>query len=104
MSALQSYLRTFEGLPEPILVAAGGDASPLALTCYTLVTITDEFLASAQQHGTARRSVDAKELFLCLLGIAWVSDLGEEGGVSPRALSNILLNGCLSPERKAALP
>lgn len=97
MSALQDYLRTFEGLPEPVLVAVEGNGSPLTLTCNAMVEITDRFLAKAQEGGTARLTVNARELFLCALGTAWVSDLAERGGIMPSALNDILIGGYLGP-------
>ncbi|MDQ0391354.1 TetR/AcrR family transcriptional regulator [Labrys monachus] len=95
LTALQDYLRTFNGLPAPVLAAVKERASPLALSCDTLVTITGEFLARAQSHGHARRSVTANELFLGALGIAWVLDKADAYGTTRRALEAVFAHGYL---------
>jgi AcrR family transcriptional regulator len=93
LAALQDYLRTFNGLPEPVLSALKDRSSPLALPCDVLVQITREFLDRAQQHGRARPSVTANELFLSTLGVAWV--LGRTGtdGAAAQGLNRILSDG-----------
>ena len=93
LAALQDYLRTFNGLPEPVLSALKDRASPLALPCDALVQITREFLSRAQQHGGARASVTADELFLSTLGVAWV--LGRTGtdAAAAQGLNRILADG-----------
>lgn len=95
LGALQDYLRTFNGLPAPVLAAVKQQASPLALSCEALVSITGEFLARAQHHGRARASVTANELFLAALGIAWVLDRAEACGTTRQALEKVLAHGYL---------
>lgn len=96
LEALQDYLRTFNGLPAPVLAAVKERASPLAFSCDTLISITGEFLARAQEHGRARASVTANDLFLSALGIAWVLNRAEICGASPRALNDIFSRGYLN--------
>jgi AcrR family transcriptional regulator len=95
LEALQDYLRTFNGLPAPVLAAVKERASPLALSCQTLVSITAEFLEQAQRDGHARRQVTANDLFLAAIGIAWVLNRAEACGTSPSALNEIFAQGYL---------
>lgn len=95
LGALQDYLRTFNGLPAPVLAAIEQRASPLALSCETLGSITGEFLSRAQQHGHARASVTANELFLSALGMAWVLNRAEACGTTRQALEQVLAHGYL---------
>jgi AcrR family transcriptional regulator len=95
LEALQDYLRTFNGLPAPVLAAIKEQASPLAVSCETLVSITREFLERAQDHGRARRSVTASDLFLGALGIAWVLDRVDAYGTTRQALETIFSRGYL---------
>jgi AcrR family transcriptional regulator len=95
LQALQDYLRTFNGLPAPVLAAVKEQASPLALSCDALVSITAEFLARAQRNGHARASVTANDLFLGAIGIAWVLNRADACGTSPDALNAIFAHGYL---------
>ena len=95
LEALQDYLRTFNGLPAPVLAAVKEQASPLALSCDTLVSITAEFLARAQRDGHARRSITANDLFLSTLGVAWVLNRAETCGTKAKALNAIFAHGYL---------
>jgi AcrR family transcriptional regulator len=98
LEALQDYLRTFNGLPAPVLAAIKQQASPLAVSCETLVSITREFLERAQDHGRARRSVTASDLFLGALGIAWVLDRVDAYGTTRQALETIFSHGYLDDD------
>ncbi|MBU2147004.1 MAG: TetR/AcrR family transcriptional regulator; helix-turn-helix transcriptional regulator [Alphaproteobacteria bacterium] len=95
LQALQDYLRTFNGLPAPVLAAVKEQASPLALSCDTLVSITAEFLERAQREGNARATVTANDLFLGALGIAWVLNRADTCGTSLEALNTIFAHGYL---------
>jgi AcrR family transcriptional regulator len=95
LEALQDYLRTFNGLPVPVLAAIKEQASPLTVSCETLVLITGEFLERAQDHGRARRSVTANDLFLGTLGIAWVLNRVDAYGTTRQALETIFSRGYL---------
>jgi AcrR family transcriptional regulator len=99
LQALQDYLRTFNGLPAPVLAAVKERASPLALSCDTLVSITAEFLARSQEHGHARASVTANDLFLGAIGIAWVLNRADACGTSPKALNEIFAHGYQTAKR-----
>lgn len=96
LAALQVYLRTFNGLPEPVLAAVKQRASPLALSCDELVSITGEFLVQAQQYGQARVSITANDLFLSTLSLAWVLNRAESCGASSAGLNAILAHGYLA--------
>lgn len=96
MAALRDYLGAFNGLPQPFIEAFKADTSPLAVTCRTLIEITDEFLTRAQMAGVARRSVSAPALFLSALGSAFVHDKAGEYGTSPALIEEILALGYLT--------
>jgi len=96
LSALQDYLRTFDGLPSPVLAAVKELESPLCLSCTSLVTLTGEFLARAQRDGHARTSVTADELFLSALGIAWVLNRASACGMTREGLEKVLAHGYLT--------
>jgi AcrR family transcriptional regulator len=100
LQALQDYLRTFNGLTAPVLAAVKEQASPLSLSCDTLVAITGEFLERAQRDGHARASVTANDLFLTAIGVAWVLNRADVCGTSPEGLNAIFAHGYLekSPE------
>lgn len=96
LEALQAYLRTFNGLPDPVLAAVKEQASPLSLSCDRLVSITGEFLTRAQREGLARPSVTANDLFLAAIGIAWVLNRADACGIGPAGLNAILSHGYLA--------
>ena len=96
LGALQDYLRTFNGLPAPVLAAVKEQGSPLCLSCNSLVSLTGEFLDRAQRDGHARASVTANELFLSVLGIAWVLNRAEACGTTRQALEKVLAHGYLA--------
>jgi hypothetical protein len=73
--------------------------SPLCLSCNSLVSLTGEFLDRAQQSGHARASVTANELFLSVLGIAWVLNRAEACGTTRQALEKVLAHGYLASDR-----
>lgn len=101
LGALQDYLRTFNGLPAPVLAAIKEQASPLAVSCQNLLAITGRFLAQAQEHGRARPSVTANDLFLGALGMAWVSDQIDAYGTTREALETLFAHGYLSRPHSA---
>lgn len=96
MRALKDYLGAFNGLPQPFIDAFEAQASPLAVTCRTLIAITGEFLARAQAEGAARQSVTAPALFLSVVGSAFVHDKAGEYGTTPEQIEEILAFGYLS--------
>lgn len=85
MTALKDYLNAFNGLPRPFIDAFEAQASPLTVTCRTLVAVTGEFLSRAQAEGAARQSVSAPALFLSALGAGqglrlWHNPGADRGG------------------------
>lgn len=95
MQALRDYLSAFNGLPQPFIDAFEAQASPLSITCRTLVAITGEFLSRAQTEGAARQSVSAPALFLSAVGSAFVHDKACEYGTTTEQIEEILTFGYL---------
>lgn len=104
MAALKSYLSAFSGLPRSLINAFEAQASPLAVTCRTLISITEEFLTSAQAEGAARSSVSAPALFLSALGAAFVHDKADDYGTTPERIEEILALGYLVEGSAADTP
>jgi len=96
MAALRGYLGAFNGLPQPFIEAFEAQASPLAVTCRTLITITGEFLSRAQAEGAARKSVSAPALFLSAVGAAFVEDRVADYGTTPELIEEIQAIGYLT--------
>lgn len=94
MTALKDYLSAFNGLP--FIEAFEARASPLAVTCRTLVMVTGEFLWRAQAEGAARPSVSAPALFLSVLGAAFVHGQAGEFGAAPEQIEEVLTFGYLT--------
>lgn len=101
LRALQDYLCTYDGLPAPVLSAIKEDASRLALSCETLMTLTGEFLSRAQQEGRARATIKPDDLFLSVLGVAWVVNRAELDSTQKEALGAIMADGYRERERMA---
>lgn len=93
LAALEDYLRSFNGLPAPVLDAVKEQGSPLCLSCTSLVALTGDFLTRAQQAGAARAGVTAQELFLGALALAWVLDRAEACGATRAGLERLLAHG-----------
>jgi AcrR family transcriptional regulator len=104
MAALTSYLSAFSGLPRSLINAFEAQASPLAVTCRTLISITEEFLTRAQAEGVARSSVSAPALFLSALGAAFVHDKVGDYGTTPEKIEEILAFGYLLEGSAADTP
>lgn len=98
LEGLQSYLRSFNGLPDPVLSAIRQHESPLTLSCDRLVSITAEFLSRAQNDGHARASVTANDLFFAALSIAWVLNRTNACGISSERLNAILSHGYMGKD------
>jgi AcrR family transcriptional regulator len=96
MLALADYLNAFNGLPKPFIDAFEAQASPLALTCRSLVEITGEFLARAQAEGAARATVSAPTLFLSALGKAFVQDKAADFGTTSEQIEDVVAFGYLA--------
>lgn len=93
LRALQDYLRTYDGLASPVLAAIEKQASPLALSCETLIALTGEFLVRAQQDGDARAEITPRALFMSVLGIAWVTNRAELDPTQQDALEAVFRFG-----------
>lgn len=106
MTALRDYLSAFNGLPRPFIDAfeAHAQASPLAITCRTLVAVTGEFLSRAQAEGAARPSVSAPALFLSALGAAFVYGQASEFGAAPEQIEAVLTFGYLTRDAPSDTP
>ena len=104
MTALKDYLSAFNGLPQPFIDAFEAQASPLAVTCRTLVAVTGEFLSRAQAEGAARRSVSAPALFLSALGAAFVDDKASDYGTTADLIEEIQAFGYLTGGSAADTP
>lgn len=96
LRALQDYLQTYEGLAGPVLAAIKQDESPLALSCGSLIALTGEFLSQAQDEGSARTTLAAEDLFLSVLGMAWVINRAQ-GRAQKEALEAIVADGYRVP-------
>lgn len=96
MLALRDYLTAFNGLPKPFLDAIEAHQSPLAVTSRTLIDITGEFLARAQQAGVARKSVSAPTLLISALGAAFVHETAGKYGTNPESIEEIIALGYLT--------
>lgn len=99
LEALQTYLRTFNGLPDPVLAALKKEASPLSLSCEMLAELTSVVLSRAQREGSARKTVSANDLFLGAIAIAWVLNRAEACGTSAEKLNAIFAHGYQETER-----
>lgn len=101
MLALKDYFSAFNGLSQPFLDAFEAKASPLAVTCTALLSITDEFLLRAQAVGAARQSVSTPALFLSVLGLALVHDKAGKYGTTSAQIEEILDFGYLTSSTAA---
>lgn len=97
MQALSEYVSIFDGLPEPLRAALSQEASPLAITCETLVETTGDFLAAAQRDGRAHPWVGEREVFLGVLASEWVRGAVLADDASSNGLRNLLRTGWEKP-------
>lgn len=104
MAALTDYLGAFNGLPRPFVEAFEAQASPLAVNCRSLVSITEEFLVHARSQGATRPFVSAPALFLSALGAAFVHDKARDYCVSPQLVEDIQAHGYLGDTQAASAP
>jgi AcrR family transcriptional regulator len=93
LEALSDWASAFDGLPEPLRMAAADSSSPLAVTCQGFITTTNEFLQAAQLEGTARREVRARDLFLAALATSWVRGAAMADEFSSAGLASLARNG-----------
>lgn len=93
LRALCDYFKTFAGLADPMLSAVKEQTSALSLTCTELQEITAKFLRQAQDDGTAKEDINAKDLFLAQLALAWVEDVAAGSGANYEPMETLLREG-----------
>lgn len=95
LSALEDYLNSFSGLPEPLMAAtrASDPENPLTLPCTELIATTDEFLHAAQKAGAARPEVTGRDLFLAASSLAWIRGHTSPDDAGLAGLRNVLALG-----------
>jgi AcrR family transcriptional regulator len=78
MRALEDYFSAYNGLPEPLLVAARDREpdDPLTPSCDQLIRTTEGYLREAQRHGSADHWVRGYDLFLAVNSVAWIRGTG----------------------------
>ncbi|CAM3618326.1 TetR/AcrR family transcriptional regulator [Isoptericola cucumis] len=102
LDAIAAWAGAFDGLPEPLRAATTTGSSPLSVTCQGFITTTEEFLHAAQDDGSARRDVRARDLFLAALATSWVGGAALADDASAAALAELTRNGWATtapPER-----
>lgn len=95
LSALEDYLGSFSGLPEPLMAAARASepANPLTCPCTDLIATTAQFLTAAQQAGAARVEVTGRDLFLAASSLAWIRGHTSPDDTGLAGLRNVLALG-----------
>ncbi|GHF97206.1 TetR family transcriptional regulator [Deinococcus piscis] len=101
LSALEDYLGSFSGLPEPLMAAARASESdnPLTRPCTELIDTTGQFLGAAQQSGHARSDLTGRDLFLGVAAVAWVRGADRTEGTSLAGLRRLMAEGYQQPTR-----
>lgn len=99
LSALEEYLSSFSGLPEPLMAAARASEAdnPLTLPCTELTEMTEDFLAPAQRSGAARPDVTGRDLFMAAAALAWVRGADSTEGASLAGLRRLVAEGYRQP-------
>lgn len=72
IDALGDWMLAYHGLPEPLRAACQVE-SALTPTCLHVIETTGTILRSAQNDGHACRTLQARDIFLGALAIAWAS-------------------------------
>lgn len=93
--ALQDYLRTFNGLPNPLLWALDEEKSPLSVTCDYMLEVTGDLIRRGVASGTVRREVTPKALFQCILGTSLALNYAKEQESGAALIRSLLGNGYL---------
>lgn len=86
LTALATWMRAYDGLPEPLRAAAAAQSTPLGTTCDDVITTTDAFLVAAQDIGQARPDVCGRDLFLGVLASAWAAGAAADDDADTRLL------------------
>jgi len=95
LRALEDYFGAYNGLPEPLLLAARlrEPDNPLTLSCENLIRTTEQFVAAAQKAGHVQAWVRGYDLFLAANSIAWINGTGAVDQASMPALRRIMEEG-----------
>lgn len=73
LEAMRSWMTSYDGLPEPLRRAWEDEDTPLGVNCTEVIAMTEEFLQDAQDEGSARADLSARDLYLANLGAAWAA-------------------------------
>jgi hypothetical protein len=95
LRALEDYFGAYNGLPEPLMLAARQREpdNPLTLPCEHLIRTTEQFVAAAQKSGHVQTWVKGYDLFLAANSVAWIKGTGAVDEASMPALRRILEDG-----------
>ena len=95
LRALEDYFGAYNGLPEPLMLAARQREpnNPLTLPCEHLIRTTEQFVASAQDSGHVQAWVKGYDLFLAANSVAWIKGTGAVDEASMPALRRIMEEG-----------
>jgi AcrR family transcriptional regulator len=95
LRALEDYFGAYNGLPEPLMLAARQrePGNPLTLPCAHLIRTTEQFVAAAQKSGHVQTWVKGYDLFLAVNSIAWIKGTGAVDKASMPALRRIMEDG-----------
>lgn len=93
LGELESYLNSYQGLPDTMAQALARGECPTAVSYEEIIRITEAFLDSARKHDVAREWVTGEDLFRATLMLAWLNTQipSEPGGVD--ALRRMLRTG-----------
>ncbi len=96
---VESYLSSYQGLPDSIAHALEGrEDTPLAISCQEIITITDEFLADAIRHGIVRAGLSGQTLFESTLMLAWLGSQLPDHDHGLDAVRDLLRHGYRSDQ------
>lgn len=90
---VRDYVRTFHGLSISVLHAVNDKTSPLSRACVEMQSITAHFLHRAQEAGTARRNVTAKDLLVAQLALVCADDIASGENPGSESLEQLLAEG-----------
>lgn len=93
LGAMREWTTSYDGLPEPLRNAWEEDATPLGANCGNVISLTEGFLHDAQQHGSARPELTARDLYLANLGAAWASCAPLADSTTSNTVATLLNNG-----------
>jgi len=99
MRALEDYFGAYNGLPEPLMLAARHrhPDNPLTLPCEQLIRTTEQFVAAAQKSGHVQAWVKGYDLFLAVNSVAWIKGTGAVDEASMPSLRRIIESGYRRP-------